>query len=237
MANTKMEDLNLIEKLSTASKLIGSIKKDGNNNRQGYQFQSESAIKAAVKAATEKVGIVIIPTFSVTNQYDRKTAKGTTLHFVDVIGEFVITDGEEHVTGSMPGSGQDTGEKGMAKACTSSQKYFYKQIFNISDREEDPDTTDSNPDGGFVEKSNTSKKQNVIQTLTIQKEKLESEAKSIAKAMNVNVAITLQDLADRAGIKEIAKRWNNGLTLAEVKKMLTEVPKLKKEMEEQPNDQ
>lgn len=43
----------------------------------------------------------------------------------------------------MPGSGMDTGEKAVAKACTSAQKYFYKQLFNISDHEEDPDATNS----------------------------------------------------------------------------------------------
>lgn len=49
----------------------------------------------------------------------------------------------------MPGAGSDTGEKAVQKACTSAQKYFYKQLFNITDKDEDLDAQDSNPDGGY----------------------------------------------------------------------------------------
>ncbi|WPC19475.1 ERF family protein [Pediococcus inopinatus] len=133
----------IIEKLVNASKLIGPIKKDGENKFQHYNFQSEGAIKDAVKNAIETVGISIIPSYTVTNQYDLKSSKGGNNHYVDVMGEFTITDGKDQVVGHMPGSGQDSGEKAMAKACTSAQKYFYKQLFNITDRDEDPDATSS----------------------------------------------------------------------------------------------
>jgi hypothetical protein len=139
----------LIGKLVMASRLVKAVAKDGNNQRQGYSFQSEAAIKDAVKSAINTVGIQIIPDYEVLNQYDRQTNKGGTIHFVDVMGHFEITDGVEHIGGSMPGSGQDTGEKAMMKATTASQKYFYKQLFNISDRDTDPDSDDSQPAGGF----------------------------------------------------------------------------------------
>lgn len=139
----------LIDKLNQASSHIGPIAKDGKNGFQHYSFQSETAIKYAVEAAIREVGIRVIPNYEVINQYDRKTNKGGVNHFVDVMGTFTITDGAEEIKGSMPGSGQDTGEKAMAKACTSAQKYFYKQLFNITDKDEDPDADDSNPGGGY----------------------------------------------------------------------------------------
>ena len=138
------ETESLIKKLTKASKKIKAISKDGKNNFQGYTFQSESAIKSAVKSAIESVGISIIPSFEILNQRDVKNNKGRVAHIVDVMGSFDITDGNEHLTGKMPGSGLDNGEKATAKACTSAQKYFYKQLFNISDKDEDPDATDSN---------------------------------------------------------------------------------------------
>ncbi|MGF7436281.1 ERF family protein [Lentilactobacillus senioris] len=141
-----MADQNLIQKLSSASSMIKAVKKDGNNSFQNYRFQSEAAIKSAVKAAIESVGIMIIPDFEVTGQYDVKNNKGKNNHFVDVLGKFTITDGKETIVGKMPGSGQDTGEKAMAKAATSAQKYFYKQLFNISDQDEDPDGDNSDQD-------------------------------------------------------------------------------------------
>lgn len=130
--------------MAETESLIKAISKDGKNNFQGYTFQSESAIKSAVKSAIESVGISIIPSFEILNQRDVKNNKGRVAHIVDVMGSFDITDGNEHITGTMPGSGLDNGEKATAKACTSAQKYFYKQLFNISDKDEDPDATDSN---------------------------------------------------------------------------------------------
>lgn len=139
-----MSEETLIQKLNEASKKIKAIGKDGRNSYQNYTFQSESAIKAAVKNAIDSVGIAIIPSFRITDQRDIKGNKGKIAHIVDVLGIFEITDGKDSVTGQMPGSGLDNGEKATAKACTSAQKYFYKQLFNISDRDEDPDATDSN---------------------------------------------------------------------------------------------
>ena len=137
----------LTEKLVTASKLIGPIAKGGSNSYQGYQFQSEAQIKAAVKAALESTGLSIIPQFKITSQRDVSSSRGRVNHIVDVLGHFIITDGHERLEGYMPGSGMDTGEKATSKACTSAQKYFYKQLFNISDQEADPDETNSNPNG------------------------------------------------------------------------------------------
>ena len=138
------ETESLIKKLTEASKQIKAVSKDGKNSFQGYTFQSESAIKSAVKSAIENVGISIIPSFAILNQRDVKNNKGRMAHIVDVLGTFTITDGTEKIKGTMPGSGLDNGEKATAKACTSAQKYFYKQLFNISDKDEDPDATDSN---------------------------------------------------------------------------------------------
>lgn len=134
----------LVEKIVEASQQIKAIGKDGKNSYQGYTFQSESAIKSAVKAALDNVGLTIIPMFQVLDQRDVTNNRGKTAHIVDVLGSFYITDGTEHLVGRMPGSGLDNGEKATAKACTSAQKYFYKQLFNISDKDEDPDATDSN---------------------------------------------------------------------------------------------
>jgi hypothetical protein len=140
-----MVDTTLAEKLVAASKAIGKVAKDGNNTFQHYTFQSEAAIKAAVKGAIESVGIQIIPNYEVINQYDRTSNKGGINHYVDVLGTFDITDGKEHLTGTMPGSGQDSGEKAMMKATTVAQKYFYKQLFNISDQDPDPDSEAAAP--------------------------------------------------------------------------------------------
>ncbi|KRL12828.1 ERF family protein [Schleiferilactobacillus perolens] len=144
----------LTSQLSKAMALIHGVEKDGKNNFQHYDFQSETAIKHAVKGAIEPMGIVIKPEkIELLNSYDRTTKRGDTNRFVEILVTFDIAYGDEHQKGQMMAGGQDTGEKAIVKAETSAQKYFYKQLFNITDKDEDPDTTDSAPDGGFVSKN------------------------------------------------------------------------------------
>lgn len=140
----------LAEKLAAATKDIGPIAKSGKNITQHYDFQQESDIKAAVRRVETKYSFTIIPKFEILKHYERTTRKGSVMTFYDVMGHFTITDGYETLEGTMPGSGSDTGDKAVQKACTSAQKYFYKQVFNITDTDDDPDTTDSYPEGGYV---------------------------------------------------------------------------------------
>lgn len=132
----------LLLKLVAASVMVKAVQKDGENTFQSYSFQSEAAIKNAVKPALEANGIEIIPSYQLLDQRDVTGKRGTN-HIVDVLGTYVITDGVATLTGTMLGSGSDTMEKAMAKACTSAQKYFLKQLFNISDKDTDPDGDDS----------------------------------------------------------------------------------------------
>lgn len=156
--------MNVISKLAKAMGEVKSVEKDGKNTFQHYSFQSEGAVKAAVKKALSDNGLVIIPTYEIVQQYDKKSAKGGITHFVDVMGTFEITDGETSYFGKMAGSGQDTAEKAMVKAETTAQKYFYKQLFNISDQEEDPDCSDS---GKYV--TETKPQSRIKNTKTISK--------------------------------------------------------------------
>lgn len=138
-----MSEKNLIQKLSNAMAQVKPVEKDGKNNYQHYSFQSEGAIKSVVKKALSDNGLMIVPQYEIVQQYDRKSAKGGTTHFVDVMGTFTITDGVDTIVGTMAGSGQDSAEKAVVKAETTAQKYFYKQLFNISDQDEDPDSSNS----------------------------------------------------------------------------------------------
>lgn len=177
-----MAEKNLVQKLAAAAATVGPVKKDGNNDYQHYNFQSESAIKDAVKSALEAQGLVIVPTYEVIQQYDRQSGKGGVNHFVDVLGTFTITDGTDSIVGTMPGSGQDTGEKAMMKATTAAQKYFYKQLFNITDTEPDPDTTNSNEAKGPIMASEQDIK--VYQTMVADYAvKQNTDAKSVNKAV------------------------------------------------------
>lgn len=195
----KSKELSLAEKLNKAITDIGPVQKDGSNSFQNYRFQSEAAIKSAVKKAISANGFDIIPSYEILGQRDVQGRKGTLNHIVDVMGTFTITDGrkDQEMVGQMPGTGMDTGEKATAKACTSAQKYFYKQLFNISDQEEDPDATDSNigatstqqqgqlhRQGSYQRRRpNTNSQQQAHNPISMQKQQFEQTVNKIAAAM------------------------------------------------------
>lgn len=165
--NKPKDYIPLAKKIAKANKDIGAIAKDGNNNYQRYSFQSEAAIKAAVQRVISDNKFAIVPSFEIVDREQQTTQKGGINNFVYVLGTFTITDGIETLIGSMPGAGSDTGEKAVQKACTSAQKYFYKQLFNITDKDEDPDAQDSNPDGGYkaAKRAPAKRKQTAAQTV------------------------------------------------------------------------
>lgn len=143
------QHVSLAAKLARVMKKVGPVAQDGSNDRQNYSFQSEAAVKSAVKDVLANEGIIIIPNITITKEWQATTRNNNVMNFVNVQATYTITDGVENITASMPATGQDSGEKATVKAATTAQKYLYKQLFNITDREEDPDTTDSRPDGGF----------------------------------------------------------------------------------------
>ncbi|WP_054677315.1 ERF family protein [Lacticaseibacillus sharpeae] len=104
----------LILKLVAADKMVSGVYKDGENSFQHYVFQSEAAIKDAVKPALNSNGLTVVPKYTILGQRDVQTKKGIQ-HVVDVMGEFTISDGIESITGSMVASGADTLEKATAK--------------------------------------------------------------------------------------------------------------------------
>lgn len=208
----------LISKLSEAATKVKAVAKDGSNKYQGYSFQSEASIKAAVKDALAETGIIILPHFEVTQHWSDTTRKGTKNNFVEVMGTFTITDGNESVQGSMPGCGQDSGEKAVTKACTTAQKYFYKQLFNITDKEEDPDATNSQPDGGYQSKQQQNNRpQNNRQQNTQQQNNQAAQEKQTIKNMNILTNATVRKLAERLKVsvdsieKEVSKQAQNNL--------------------------
>ena len=210
----KKENLSLAEKLNRAIADIGPVQKDGSNDYQKYRFQSEAAIKAAVKRAMGLNGFSIIPKYEVLNQRDVPGRKGNN-HIVDVMGTFTITDGrkDQEIIGQMPGSGMDTGEKAMAKACTSAQKYFYKQLFNISDQDDDPDATDSNvgvPLGNYQQQNNYRKQPNQQTVSNARMQTYHKVVESLASLLE-----TTYEKADNS-VKGMAKKeanWANAKTV------------------------
>lgn len=141
-AKNDPSNLNLAQKLAKAMDDMGALAKDGSNDKQGWSFISEAAIKAAIRRVAGKYGFAIIPTkINKITQYERQTSRGGTLYFYDVIQDFIVTDGKEQYEMQMIGTGSDSGDKAVNKAVTVAFKNLEKQLFNVSDQNDpDPDS-------------------------------------------------------------------------------------------------
>lgn len=144
---TDVDKLSLARKIAKATAEMEPVGKNGINTSQGWRFQTESDIKAAVRKVLGANHFAIIPTevkiLKKDVQQISRTFKGRhyqqTLTSYDILESFTITDGQSALPGQMVGSGSDYGDKALSKATTMALKNFEKHLFNIADKEDDPD--------------------------------------------------------------------------------------------------
>lgn len=140
----KQEDiskLSLAEKIARATGDMGAIKKSGTNENQKWHFITESDIKASIRKVMPKYGFAIFPTdIKIVQKYERKASRGSIWYFYDILQTFKVTDGHESIEIKSLGTGSDSGDKALNKAMTIAFKNMEKQLFNVSDSDdEDPD--------------------------------------------------------------------------------------------------
>lgn len=137
----EVESLNLAEKIALANKDLGAVEKNGKNQGQGgWSYITEGDIKTAVRKVLGKYKFAIIPTeIKIIEKYERRSKSGGIFTFYDIQQTFDVTDGEEHFTGVAIGTGADNGDKALNKAMTICLKNFEKQLFNVSEKDDDPD--------------------------------------------------------------------------------------------------
>lgn len=166
-AKNDPSNLNLAQKLAKAMDDMGALAKDGSNDKQGWSFISEAAIKAAIRRVAGKYGFAIIPTkINKITQYERQTSRGGTLYFYDVIQDFIVTDGKEQYEMQMIGTGSDSGDKAVNKAVTVAFKNLEKQLFNVSDQN-DPDPDSETNEATVPAKNNLSTQSNRSSRVTM----------------------------------------------------------------------
>lgn len=133
MVNEKVQTPNkLVQELAKIQKELDKIEKDGKNNRQGFDYVSESQVKSKLQNKLADHGIMIIPHYEILNSWTNQTNNGKTMNYVSVMGSFKLTNGSDEFVGSMPGIGMDSGDKAIYKAETGAQKNFLMQLFLMS---------------------------------------------------------------------------------------------------------
>lgn len=121
---------NILKKLHSIQKDIGTMKKDGFNDHSKYNYLSETQVTALMKDLFDKHGVIFGYSSKITSKERTPSEKQVTVD-VEVSYSFIDTETGEMLHGTAVGQGSDQTDKGVYKAITGAIKYIYMKTFNI----------------------------------------------------------------------------------------------------------
>lgn len=129
-----VEVKNLAAKLVKISKACDYVQKDGKNNFHGYKYASAAAVLEKVNAACVENNVASIVNSKILSTEEVITSKGNKERLVTVETTLTLIDADtgETLQSVALGSGQDSGDKAVAKAQTMALKYCWLTTLNIS---------------------------------------------------------------------------------------------------------
>lgn len=125
---------NISKKFVEVMRDCSHVAKNGSNEFHKYKYATAADVLEKVNASLTKHGLASVVTPNILDSQQISTAKGTVENFVTV--EVVVTlidpDSGETLTIKGLGSGQDAGDKAVAKAQTMAIKYAYLNSLAIA---------------------------------------------------------------------------------------------------------
>ena len=137
--------MSLREKLLNVMTECAKIGKDGYNNTLKYNYVTAAKVNDIVNASLVKNKIATTSKATLLDIREVETSSGKKVRLATVAVEITLRDveGEETMTISGVGSGQDFSDKGVAKAQTMAVKYAWKSALLIADAGDDADADSS----------------------------------------------------------------------------------------------
>ena len=135
--------LNVHQKLLEVRKGIDYLKKENKNPNQKYLFVSSSQVLIAIRKMLDEYGLMIIPRI-IDKEIKILGDEGKALIFTELIITYEVRNvdnpKDDYISIPFYGQGIDfKGEKGVGKALTYAEKYFFLKLFNIPTDIDDPD--------------------------------------------------------------------------------------------------
>lgn len=134
--------MNIYEKLLEIQKSVDYLQKD--NNGKQYDYVSSSQVLAQITKLMNKQGLLLVPEIQKHEVTTNTTKTGTLSYFTEIDVDFTWINVEkpsETYRVKFYGQGVDlAGEKGVGKALTYAEKYFFLKFFHIPTDKDDPDS-------------------------------------------------------------------------------------------------
>lgn len=125
---------NLAKKMVEVMKECRHVAKKGTNDFHRYKYDTAADVLEMVNDSLTKHGIFTTVETNLLEMREVTTAKGNTeiLASVETVVTLIDSDSGETATIKGVGSGQDAGDKSLAKAQTQALKYTYRNSFAIA---------------------------------------------------------------------------------------------------------
>ncbi len=146
---TAPEKFTLAGKLAKIGDEIGKIDKGGYNKTQNFKFIEYAEVAGRIRSLFAQYGVIIKPevvSYDVTEVKSRSGGIG--YHYILTMNFCAINadDNNDRIESQWVSEAVDYGDKGVNKAITSGTKYFIMRLFNISERgDEDNDSQTPEP--------------------------------------------------------------------------------------------
>lgn len=125
---------NLAKKMVAVMQECSHVAKNGSNDFHKYKYDTAADVLEMVNESLTKHGIFTTVETNLLEMREVKTAKGNTeiLATVETVVTLIDSDSGETTKIKGVGSGQDAGDKSLAKAQTQALKYTYRNSFAIA---------------------------------------------------------------------------------------------------------
>ena len=125
---------NLAKKMVAVMQECSHVAKNGSNDFHKYKYDTAADVLEMVNESLTKHGIFTTVETNLLEMREVKTAKGNTeiLATVETLVTLIDSDSGETAKIKGVGSGQDAGDKSLAKAQTQALKYTYRNSFAIA---------------------------------------------------------------------------------------------------------
>jgi hypothetical protein len=137
--------LNIYQKLIEVRKAVPYLQKE--NPGKQYDYVGSSQVLKAVTEKMNELNLIVLPEIVDHSLQSNSTKSGTLSFMTELTLKYTIVNAEnpdEKLVFPFYAQGVDlAGEKGVGKALTYGEKYFFLKLFNIATDKDDPDAFQS----------------------------------------------------------------------------------------------
>lgn len=156
--------MNLYEKLLEMQKAVDAVIKDGKNLSDKYDFASDENVLDRFRPLMDEYKLLLIPIVTSAQIHEGTTKSGTSRYLTELVLTMVWRDVESGEELQVPWYAQGVdlaGEKGVGKALTYAEKYFFLKFFHVPTRKDDPDNDGRTRGGEKTQRGTQANRENV----------------------------------------------------------------------------